>query len=131
MDSFDKEDVSQNHNNFYRKKSRKLWKNFFPVINFIVLVIFIIIFDSDLKRIQNEREKFPIDYEIQNLNECYLTVHNFITFNSTAAIHSHENSSDWFQIRNKQSFKTYIYSYTKPFLLELVQNSNDNCLCCQ
>jgi hypothetical protein len=57
----------------------------------------------------------PIDYELKNLDECYLTIHNFIS------IKSNSNVSD---------VKTYIYSATRPFLIELINNATQDCLCC-
>jgi hypothetical protein len=71
--------------------------------------------------------KNPIDYQIKDIDDCYLTVHNFVSMNSTIEEISANISHD---IKNKFNFKTYIYSYTKPFLLELIQNSTKDCLCC-
>ena len=65
----------------------------------------------------------PIDSEMKtNLDDCYLTIHNFVSVNQTW---EKRNESS-----NKHIIKTYIYSYTKPYLLELVQNSTESCLCC-
>jgi hypothetical protein len=72
-------------------------------------------------------KKYPIDYQIRDIDDCYLTVHNFVSINSTIEEISANISHD---INNKLNFKTYIYSYTKPFLLELIQNSTKDCLCC-
>ena len=65
------------------------------------------------------KEKQPIDYEIKNIDDCYLTIHNFVTL----------KTKFWNQSKEDMEFKTYIYSYTKPYLLELVQNSTHDCLC--
>ena len=50
----------------------------------------------------------PIDHPI-NLNECYLVVHTLISDGNVT---------------------TYVNSYTKPFLIELVSNASNDCLCC-
>ena len=65
----------------------------------------------------------PIDYELKNIiDNCYLTIHNLISINTTIG-----NGKN---ISSNEKFKSYIYSYTKPYLLELIQNSTDDCLCC-
>ena len=65
----------------------------------------------------------PIYYELKNINDnCYLTIHNLISINSTIG-----NGNN---ISTNEKFKSYIYSYTKPYLLELIHNSTDDCLCC-
>ncbi len=46
-----------------------------------------------------------------NLNECYLVVHTLIS-------------------NNYKNVSTYINSYTKPFLIELVNNATQDCICC-
>ena len=84
------------------------------IIKFITIFTLMV---SIIHRLGNI-ERSPIDYELKVLDQCYLTVHNFISFKSDAFLNSTQN------------FKTYIYSYTKPYLLELVQNSTKDCLCC-
>ena len=69
-----------------------------------------------------------LDQDIK-IEECFLTVHNFINFNSNVL--SRNNKSFDNILKNDQNFKTYVYSYTKPFLIELVQNATKNCLCCE
>ena len=70
---------------------------------------------------QNEMK--PTEFENKpNFDDCYLTIHNFVSVNQTW---EKRNDSS-----NKHIIKTYIYSYTKPYLLELVQNSTESCLCC-
>ena len=72
-----------------------------------------------LKKIEfniiDDRTK-PIDFELKPFDECFLTIHNFISINS-----SNQTGS---------SLKTYIYTATKPFLLEILNNSTNDCLCC-
>ena len=67
--------------------------------------------------------------EIERQEECFITIHNFVKFNSTAIIEKSPGVNDvhW---NTNQNFKTYIYSYTRPFLIELIQNSTQDCLCC-
>ena len=76
-----------------------------------------------------------IDFELtEQLEKCYLTVHNFVSFNSTIEINPHSNSSETNIQLNKslqnQNFHTYISAYNKPYLIELIQHSKNNCLCC-
>ena len=77
----------------------------------------------------------PIDYIIkEDLDKCYLSVHNLVSFNTTIDLISRTTYGfKDIKIKNsshKQSFNTYISSYTKPFLIELMQNSTKDCLCC-
>ena len=74
----------------------------------------------------------PIDYILkEELDKCYLTVHNFVSLNSTIEViqqnFSNINLKNYSQ---SEKFHTYITSFSKPFLLELVQNSTQDCLCC-
>ena len=74
-------------------------------------------------KLKFDNELNPIDSEIKaNLEECYLTVHNFVSIKQI--------SQNGTELKNQHNFKTYLYSYTKPYLLELVQNSTEVCLCC-
>ena len=103
-------------------RSSKLFFNILKIILIIVIIVmqFILIFNSVNINIElNSNEKQPIDYQIKDIDECYLTVHNFVSMKSRQ-----KNKS-----KNNIEFKTYIYSYTKPYLLELVQNSTHDCLC--
>ena len=87
------------------------------------LMIILSILTNYSTKFKFENEMKPIDFEVKtSLDECYLTVHNFVTINQTL-----ENGTE---TTNKKDLKTYIYSYTKPYLLELVQNSTENCVCC-
>ncbi|SRR5260370_37015765 len=79
------------------------------LINYILLISIIIKINSNIIR-------EPIDYVIKDIEECYLTIHNLINVQDI-------NSDN-------VKFKTFIYSYTKPYLIELVQNSTHDCLCC-
>ena len=77
----------------------------------------------------------PIDYIIkENLDKSYLSVHNLVSFNTTIDLISRTTYGfKDIKIKNsshKQSFNTYVSSYTKPFLIELIQNSTKDCLCC-
>ena len=88
----------------------------------VVFLTMIILFYIQTHMINNEILKLdgqPIDYELKNLNECYLTIHNFIRF------------PNW-MIQNKSNdfdFKTYIYSFTKPYLIQLINNNTKDCIC--
>jgi hypothetical protein len=98
------------------------------IIIILLIINFILLNKSITINFNNDLKKFPIDYQIEDLKECYLTVHNFVSINTTVQDQSSINDSS--DIKNKFDFKTFIYSYTKPYLLELVQNSTKDCLCC-
>ncbi len=92
------------------------------IINIFLLKIFLIIFIINNYKKCEIIEK-PIDYELKNIiDNCYLTIHNLISINTTIG---NENN-----ISTNEKFNSYIYSYTKPYLLELIQNSTEDCLCC-
>ena len=104
---------------------------------YIIIFIFLIKISINVHEIDKYfklHQRF--DYETtQDLDECYLTIHNFVAFNSTFDIQQNTNFSESTNlfIKNftqKQSFHTYISSYNKPFLLEMVQNATNDCLCC-
>lgn len=86
-----------------------------------IFIISVILFTTNKIKIEFEStcDSEPVDYEMKNIDECYLTVHNFIR------ISKEKNFSNAFD------FKTYVYSYTKPYLIELLQNNTDDCLCCK
>jgi hypothetical protein len=104
------------------------------ISKYIYKVILIILSIKILFDINNQSQnQTPVDFILKDpLESCYLSVHNFVSFNTTLDLLTNDSKS-MFQLNqnlNNQNFKTYISSYTKPFLLELVQNSTDNCLCC-
>ncbi len=95
---------------------------FLLMINILLIKLFIIFLIINNYKKCEIIEK-PIDYELKNIiDNCYLTIHNLISINTTIG---NENN-----ISSNEKFKSYIYSYTKPYLLELIQNSTDDCLCC-
>ena len=54
-----------------------------------------------------------------NLSDCFLSIENFIT------VRQRYNEST-----NEFELKTYARSYSSPYLIELIQNSRKDCLCC-
>jgi len=101
------------------------------ILSIQILLLFIILvkIEQNVETIINKCNKNPLDYELKAMDECYLTIHNFVSFNTTAHVNRF-SSTDPIVWKNNQSFKTYIYSYTKPFMIELVQNATKDCLCC-
>jgi hypothetical protein len=79
-----------------------------------ILTLVLIIIGSEILIIHyktcKEYCKNAMDNPI-NLNECYLVLHTLI--------------SD-----NYKNVSTYINSYTKPFMIELVNNATQDCICC-
>src|SRR5882762_11684511 len=94
---------------------------YFILISLIICLLSIIYMSYNKTIIFNIEygQKQPLDYIIKDLDNCYLTIHNFVSFNSTI---NNQN-----KMETSQSFKTYIYSYTKPYLIELIQNSSKDC----
>ena len=94
----------------------------FFIILLILILQLILIFNSVTVKVEliSKNEKLPLDYELKDIDKCYLNVHNFVTL----------KSKNWNYSQNDIEFKSYIYGYTKPYLLELVQNSTHDCLCC-
>ena len=91
----------------------------------LLILVLKISYDIDQMNFQNG----SLNCEIEKQEECFITIHNFVKFNSTAIIEKSPGVNDvhW---KTNQNFKTYIYSYTRPFLIELIQNSTQDCLCC-
>lgn len=57
-----------------------------------------------------------------DLKKCFLSIENFIT------VRQKYNNSQKFI--NEFEMKSYASSYTSPYLIELIQNSKRDCLCC-
>jgi hypothetical protein len=80
----------------------------------VILALVLVIIGSEILILHykacKEHYKNATDNLI-NLNECYLVVHTLI--------------SD-----NYKNVTTYINSYTKPFMIELVNNATQDCICC-
>ena len=108
-----------------QENNRKI--NILILINMIIFDLFSIIsIINNHKICENEK---PIDYILKNdLNQCYLTIHNLISIITT--IDDNNKNAKEFNISNNEEFKAYIYSYSRPYLLELIQNSTEDCLCC-
>ena len=87
---------------------------YYSVISTLIILIICV---SNIYLYFRKCEKCPTDFELKNLDECYITLQNLIKFDVT-----NETKSD---------VKTYIYSATKPFLIELLQNATNDCVCSQ
>ena len=107
------------------KNEQKL--KFLLIINIFFFNLFSLISIINHKKCDSIEK--PIDYELKNIiDNCYLTIHNLISINTT---NENMNSNGIEKnISTNEKFKSYIYSYSKPYLLELIQNSTDDCLCC-
>ena len=58
------------------------------------------------------------------LNNCYLVIHNFFSIRyNKSNMEAHLNKSF--------DLKTYVSSYTKPYLIEMISNLNKTCVCCE
>ena len=80
----------------------------------VVLFLFLIYFESTRNNYANK----PVDCEMKILDECYLTLHNLISikiFNGSEV---------------KNSVNTFIYSASKPFFIEILNNVTEDCICC-
>ena len=114
---------------------RNIFKNkFIKLILYITYILFLLYLSISLSRNINyvieKCKNNPIDY-IKKIDDCYLTIHNFVSINSTPVIQNVVNKSNInVKLNSNQNFKTYIYSYTKPYIIELAQNSTKDCLCC-
>ena len=94
---------------------------------FLINLFSIILIINNLKKCYKIEKQ--IDCEVKNIiDNCYLTIHNLISINTT--IENMNPNGIGKNISTKEKFKSYIYSYSKPYLLELIQNSTDDCLCC-
>ncbi len=106
----------------------------FIIILFSILIIFVILYVINKSvdiQVQIGEIKYPIDFEAKyKLDECYLTVHNFISINFSSIEKNTNESGENYHTFKKEYFKTYITSFTKPYLIELMQNTSKDCLCC-
>ena len=75
------------------------------------------------------KNQLIIENQLKNdSNQCYLTIYNLISIQTT--IDEKNKSPKKYNISNNKDFKAYIYSYSRPYLLEIIQNSTEDCLCC-
>ena len=72
---------------------------------------------TNIYLIMGKCEKCPIDFEMKIMDQCYLTVQNIIKYDVS-------NES-------KTKVSSFIYSATKPFLIELINNATNDCICSQ
>ena len=76
-------------------------------LRFICLIILVIEVSIVLKNSGTE----------SNLQDCFLSIQNFVTVRQN-------------RTENDFELKTYASSFTSPYLIELIQNSQRDCLCC-
>ena len=76
----------------------------------------------------NCNEICPIDYEMKNIDDCYLTIHNLISTKFSIILNK-LNSTDKNNLYENQTINSYIYKYSKPYLIEMINNSSNNILC--
>ena len=91
------------------------------IMNIILCLIF-------LKVENNCNDIKPVDYILkEDLDKCYISIHNFVSLNISLNLVAFSNKTNRFDIKfingsEKQQFNSYISSYTKPHLMELIQN---------
>ena len=56
-----------------------------------------------------------------DLENCFLSIENFVTVR--------QNQSNFCTL-NDFDLKTFASSYSSPYLIELIQNSKNDCICC-
>ena len=83
-----------------------------------LLIIFMKPITFKIEITNGTKEEVP---KTHNMDSCYLTIHNFVSLNKF---------DEYRNINEIIKFKTFIYSYTKPFLLELINNATTDCICC-
>jgi hypothetical protein len=86
----------------------------------ITIVILCVYNRIEIKLINYFNERSQIDCELKELENCYITLHNFIS------IPTFSNISN----KPEANVKTYIYSVSKPFLSEILNKVTEDCLCC-
>ena len=55
------------------------------------------------------------------LEDCFLSIQNFVTVRQNYSLCS----------KNEFDMKTYASSFSSPYLIQLIQNSKRDCLCCE
>src|SRR6266481_2266153 len=89
------------------------------ILGFFILCYIITFQKIEIKLDCDSTDRSAIDFEMKALDNCYLTLHNLIS------IKTFNNSSN-----PETNVKTFIYSVSKPFIIELLNNFTDDCLCC-
>jgi len=96
----------------------------------VLLNIYIILY---IKKFVILDKQQPIDYVLkEGFENSYLTIHNIISINNSLEF-SKINNSNYINIKYVKpmnNFHTYITSYSKPFLIEMIHNSTRDCMCC-
>ena len=111
----------------YEERLKFVKLTLFGIYLFVMISLFFKI-SHDIAQINFHNGSYNCD--VKRPEECFITIHNFVKFNSTAIMKKYPGTNDDVNWKTNQNFKTYIYSYTRPFLIELIQNSTQDCLCC-
>ena len=98
------------------------------ILNVYIVIIITYIW---LQKIHNgTHSKGPIDYIIKDeIDDCYLSVHNFISIEPIVQYNKSQKSIFWKFNKSSENIHTYISTYTKPYLLQLIKNSSKDCIC--
>ena len=99
------------------------------LLNISVIILCLVI----LNGLNNKNFENIIDFDpLNEIKDCFLQIHNFVSLNTTLDITTTNGSIGYKFDKNSndQNFKTYIQSYSRPFILELIQNGTQDCVCC-
>ena len=104
-------------------------------VNCRSLIILIVCLYANLILFQNTYIMYKIntqkiiEYKNESFNDCFLSIHNFV---SVKKLENTNKYNSTFTRRREYDFdlKTFITTYTKPYLIELLQQSKQDCICC-
>lgn len=88
------------------------------IILILLFAIYIYFLVNEFISKENLNTKSKVDYDFKVLDDCYLKLDTLISINFT-------NVSNY-----DSKINSYIYSSTKPFMIELLQNASNDCICC-
>ena len=114
-------DYIVNNNDRWRSKSTTLKKILSILLQIITIVLMSILFykiNYIYLNVSNFVDRRQNQTSSKQLQECFISLTNFVTIRP-------KNYTNYeFQL------ETFAHSYTSPYLIQLIQNSKNDCLCC-
>src|SRR5215469_14142855 len=93
----------------HTKKFNKILDNLLRFVSLVVLInvlIFLVVIYCKIDKIE-----IPSD-------DCYLSIHNFVSVKKYSKTNKTVN------------VESFIHRFSKPFVLQIIKNAENDCLCC-
>ena len=120
---------SSNHNINESIIDNEIFVNRRAVIILIFCLYANIILFQNTYLIYNITTHKTSEYNQHSFNECFISIHNFVTVKKLRKSNNYNSTTT--RLREYDfDLKTFISSYSKPYMIELLQQSTKDCICC-